>query len=244
MIGYKASNRSPTKNRNAAKQLVSTVRSKLKESSFSKKDGPIGAWGDETRSANNVQKGGGGYSAHKTDNPIKTREMAKSMTARKSSTASAVPDGIEITHAGGYDPNDIVTRKMLEAKLNGEKHIKVRDEKLQMMASSLFPKNKTPDYLQWSTEMNGIRSYNHLLKKDAWTASHQTMTHASVMEMENALCGTSFGNRARVMPENDTRPGDNAWQGGETHPHVSHDAYSSSLVKDIIFSGVDSNRFR
>jgi hypothetical protein len=117
-----------------------------------------------------------------------------------------------------------------------------RAQQIAMLSSSLFPTNKTPDSLQWSTEMNGNRSYQHLIRD-----AYKTMTcqdKMSMLEMGNNVSGTSFGCRSRVMPENDTRPGDKAWQGGKTHPFVSNDAYSSTIVKDLIFSGVDNNRWR
>ena len=46
-----------------------------------------------------------------------------------------------------------------------------------------------------------------------------------------------FGNRVAVMPENSSKPGDQAMNLPPRDAHVQIDAYSSSLVKDIIFGG-------
>ena len=70
----------------------------------------------------------------------------------------------------------------------------------------------------------------------------QQLDLGSRMEQLNASRQTSFGNRVRCMPDNPSRPGDNAWEISQKEAFVSVDAYSSGIVKDLIF-GSDASMF-
>eukprot|EP00937_MAST-01D_sp_MAST-1D-sp2_P006823 g6823.t1 len=104
--------------------------------------------------------------------------------------------------------------------LTPEKAVRVSAEKQALMKSKVFYPLPSVDAFQWRTSSRGV-------------------VGKSARGGATNVGGTSFGNRVAVMPENPSKPGDSvanhAPAGGKSETTL--DAYSSSLVKDIIFGG-------
>ena len=123
------------------------------------------------------------------------------------------------------------------------RNIKVAKEKLELQKSHVFHPLQSPDAFAWHSTSRGIVSDAHDLEmKQKAQDSSAELDLGSRMEQLNAARQTSFGNRVRCMPDNPSRPGDNAWEISKKEAFVSKDAYSSGIVKDLIF-GSDTSMF-
>jgi hypothetical protein len=137
-------------------------------------------------------------------------------------------------------------------------NIKVAEEKLALQKSKvLYPVPAVPMF-SWNSTSRGIVSDEHdrdqqqaaaVAAGTAGTAGKAgkagggaatLLDSSSRMEGMNASRQTSFGNRVRCMPDNPSRAGDHAWQISKIKPFVSVDAYSSTIVKDLIFGSASS----
>ena len=122
-------------------------------------------------------------------------------------------------------------------------NIKVAEEKIALQKSNVLYPVPAVDAFSWNSTQNGVVSNAHTKAKlgEAGKGGDDTkLDKSSAMESMNATRQTSFGNRVRCMPDNPSRAGDHAWQISKMKPFVSVDAYSSSLVKDLIFGSASS----
>ena len=139
------------------------------------------------------------------------------------------------------DKADFVPSWKKDAK---NRNIKVAAEKLALQKSKVFYPLPSPDAFAWHSTSRGVVSDAHdkeVLQAQAG-GGEQQLDLGSRMEQLNASRQTSFGNRVRCMPDNPSRPGDNAWEISQKEAFVSVDAYSSGIVKDLIF-GSDASMF-
>ena len=122
-------------------------------------------------------------------------------------------------------------------------NIKVAEEKIALQKSNVLYPVPAVDAFSWNSTQNGVVSNAHTkakLEEVGKGGGDSKLDKSSAMESMNATRQTSFGNRVRCMPDNPSRAGDHAWQISKMKPFVSVDAYSSSLVKDLIFGSASS----
>ena len=150
-------------------------------------------------------------------NPKKRAGANVSGTGVKPPSFDAIAAAAVADSAANESCSPSATTPMKRTTLTPQKPIKVSEEKQALLKSRVFSPLQSPDSFQWSTTMRGTVGKNPNGRPDQ--------------------IGTSFGNRVAVMPENSSKPGDQAMNLPPRDAHVQIDAYSSSLVKDIIFGG-------
>jgi len=255
----------PAHQRNAAR---SSLRPASAPASRSRQRGAGGGGGGGERLVSGGRAAGGRNALTTSSRPAsaalsqrggarRSRAPSHASNARAAAAASASAQDPATGLATGLaalenDPS-FVPSWMKDAKKG---NIKVAEEKLALQKSKvLYPVPAVPMF-SWNSTSRGIVSDEHDRDQQAAAAvavgkagkapgkagggAATLLDSSSRMEGLNASRQTSFGNRVRCMPDNPSRAGDNAWQISTLKPFVSVDAYSSTIVKDLIFGSASS----